>query len=83
MPWLPHEHMADLRIIRQDYALAVKAWEESPSDETLDALNDQHQRRARAIRMVHAEDGASPRHLSGMFRCSKTVIREALAADTD
>lgn len=83
MPRIPEEVMTDLHIIRQDYALAVKAWEESPSDETLDALNEQHQRRARAIRMIHAEDDASIRQLSGMFRCSKIVIREALAADTD
>ena len=78
MPWIPEEHMADVHIIRQDYALAVKAWQESPTAEHLDALNEQHQRRARAIRMVHNEDGASARHLSGMFRCSKTVIREAI-----
>lgn len=72
--------MADIHIIRQDFAEALKAHEADPEDgEALTAFEDAFGRRARAIRMIHEEDGASARHLSGMFRCSKTTIREALA----
>jgi hypothetical protein len=84
MPWIPEEHMADVHIIRQDFAEALKAHEADPEDgEALTAYEDAFGRRARAIRMVHNEDGASARHLSGMFRCSKTAIREALADAID
>lgn len=81
MPWLPEEHMADVHIIRQDHAKAVQEYEATGSFEATEELVRVTARRARAIRMIHAEDGASPKHLSGMFRCSKTVIREALAAE--
>lgn len=81
MAWIPEDQMADIHIIRQDYARAVAAWKESPTGDNLDALNGQHQRRARAIRMVHHEDGMSVRHLASMFRCNKQVIREALAEE--
>lgn len=84
MPWLPGEHMADIHTIRQDFAEALKAHEEDPTDgEKLTAFEDAFARRDRAIRMVHNEDGASVRHLSAMFRCSKTTVRDALADDTD
>ena len=78
MPWIPNEHMADVHVIRQDYARALKAYEDNPWQETRDALQEQSDRRARAIRMVHREDGAGIKHLSAMFRCPKGVIRKAI-----
>jgi hypothetical protein len=83
MPWIPEDVMVDIHIIRQDYAEALKAWEAAGTLENATVLSDVSNRRARAIRMVHAEDNASVRHLSGIFRCSKTTIREALAAEED
>lgn len=79
MPWIPEQHMADVHIIRQDHARALATFEAHPSPENEDAYIAQVDRRARAIRMIAEEDGASVRHLSAMFRTSKTVIREALA----
>ena len=32
MPWIPEEHMADVHIIRQDYARALKYHLENPGD---------------------------------------------------
>lgn len=80
MPWLPNEHMGDVHIIRQDVARALAAYGSEPCLETRLAMEAQLARRGRAIRMIHDEDGASVRHLAMMFRCSKTVIREVLAA---
>lgn len=78
MSWIPEEHMADIHIIRQDYARALRAYQDSPWKETKDALDEQEARRARAIRMVHREDGAGIKYLSAMFRCPKGVIRKAI-----
>lgn len=79
MPWLPSEHMADVHTIRQDYAQALAEWEADRDNRAAAAhLDEVDARRARAIRMIHEEDGASVRHLSAMFRCSKAVIRGAL-----
>jgi hypothetical protein len=75
--------MAEVHIIRQDYARALAArdadW--SPKNEAL--LFEVEERRARAIRMIAREDDASVRHLSAMFRTSKTAIREALAVEDE
>jgi hypothetical protein len=73
--------MADVHIIRQDYARALAAVEENLTEETAKALADAGARRDRAIRMIQREDHASVKHLSAMFRCSKTTIREALERD--
>jgi hypothetical protein len=70
--------MADVHIIRQDYARALATYEDNPWKETKEALDEQEARRARAIRMVHHEDGAGIRHLAAMFRCPKGVIRKAI-----
>lgn len=78
MTWLPNDHMADVHIIRQDYARAVAEYESTGSFEATEALVLITARRARAIRMIHREDGASVRHLAAMFRCSKGVIRKAI-----
>jgi hypothetical protein len=83
MPWIPEQHMTDVRIIRQDFALARAKYDAEPTRENLDWVEEITARRARAIRSLHRDDGASARHLSAMFRCSKTTIREALADDTD
>lgn len=78
MPWIPEEHMADVHILRQDYARALAAVDENLTEETMQALADASARRDRAMRSLHRDDSASVRHLSAMFRCSKTAVREAL-----
>ena len=78
MTRLPEEHMADIHIIRQDYARALRAYHDLPWKETKDALTEQEARRARAIRMVHREDGAGIKSLAGMFRCPKWIVRKAI-----
>lgn len=83
MPWIPEEHMADVHIIRQDYAKAVAEYEAKGSFESEEALVRITARRDRAIRSLHRDDGASVMHLSAMFRCSKTVIREALGREEE
>lgn len=84
MPWLPNDHMADVHIIRQDFAAALAAHEADMDDaDALTAFEDAFGRRARAMRSLARDDGASVRHLSAMFRCSKTTVREALADDID
>lgn len=84
MPWIPHEHMADVHIIRQDYAAALKYNEEHPGDASgVFSLDEVSERRDRAIRSLHRDDNASVRHLAAMFRCSKTTVRDILAADTE
>lgn len=83
MPWIPEQHMADIHIIRQDYARALNALEENHTNATASAFAEVVARRARAIRMLHEEDGISVRRLAAMFRCNKQVIREALAAKED
>ena len=77
---LPSEAIADIHILRQDHARALAAFEAHPSPEHEAAWIEQRQRRARAIRMIRDEDNPSIRQLAAMFRCSKVVIREALAA---
>ena len=79
MTRLPAADFDRLHDIRNAFAKARQAHEQAPSMETARELEDAADRRARAIRMVHEEDGAPVRHLAGMFRCSKTVIRAALA----
>lgn len=83
MAWLHEDLMADIHIIRQDFALALKAYEENPCTETVAALEEQRQRRARAIRSLHRDEDMNVKHLSGMFKTSKTNIREALAAEEE
>lgn len=82
MPWIPESEMADIHIIRQDYAMALAAWKEDPTVPNAAALGEVTQRRARAIRMINREDGRfNVRYLASMFRCNKQVIREALAEE--
>lgn len=83
MPWLPSHDMADIHIIRQDFALARAKYDAEPTQENLGWVEEITARRARAIRSVHRDDNASVRHLGAMFRCSKTTVREALADDID
>jgi len=83
MTWLPEPDMTGLHKIRQEYARARQAHEQAPSPETAAAFADVTARRARAIRTVHREDGASVPHLSAMFRCSKTTIRAALEGNQE
>lgn len=84
MPWLAHGDMYAVQAIRRDYAQALAEAQADPDDKSAAAhLAEQDGRRARAIRAVHRDDNASVRHLSAMFRCSKTTIRDILAADTD
>lgn len=79
MTTLPADVIADIHIIRQDYAKALCAFEADPRKPYLASqLQEVEQRRARAIRMIREEDGASVRDLAGMFRCSKAVVRVAL-----
>lgn len=80
---LPEEHMAGVYAIRQDYARALSSAEAYPTAENVAAHTEQHQRRARAIRSLHRDDGATVTQLSAMFRCSKTAVRNAIAADTE
>lgn len=83
MPWLPDDQMADIHIIRQDYAKARNISDANPTIENLTATADVADRRARAIRSLHRDDNATIKQLSSMFRCNKNVIREALAAEED
>jgi len=79
MTFLPEDQMADIHILRQDYARALNQHEADPTHlGKYQALTAVVARRARAIRMIHDEDKMSVRNLSSMFRCSKAVIREAL-----
>lgn len=78
---IPEEHMADVHIIRQDYARALNDFEDFPTKASTAVYVAQHQRRARAMRSLHRDDNAGVREISAMFRCSKTAVREALAAD--
>ena len=81
---IPEEHMADIHIIRQDYARALSEYEADRDDKVAEAhLEEQHQRRARAIRSLHRDDNAGVRELAAMFRCSKSAVREALTADSE
>jgi hypothetical protein len=84
MTHLPEEHMADIHIIRQDYAQARAEYEADRDDKVAEAhLEEQHQRRARAMRSLHRDDNASVRRLAAMFRCTKSAVREALAEETE
>jgi len=83
MAWIPEEHMAVVYAIRRDYAQALAAYDNHRWEETIENLAEVKARRARAIRMIHREDGMNVRHLSAMFRCDKWVIRKALAGDND
>lgn len=79
MGWIPEEQMRHIHIIRQDYAAALADAHASPGDYTAAlALEDVIARRARAIRVLREEDGASVRHLASMFRCNKQIIRDAI-----
>lgn len=84
MGFIPEAYMVAVHMIRQDYAQALAAAEAFPrnhlAQETLEGVR---QRRARAIRSLHREDGTSVRHLAAMFRCTKQTIREILAAEED
>jgi hypothetical protein len=81
MAWIPEEHMAEVHTIRQDYAQALAVYESVTTIENRAVLAEAQERRDRAIRMIHEEDGMNVRHLAAMFRCSKTVIRDALAVE--
>jgi len=83
MPWLEDEEMADLHVIRQDYAQALNAWQADRTAANGRAVDEQDARRARAIRSLHRDDNATVRQLAAMFRCSKAVIRAALEAKED
>lgn len=84
MPWIPEEHMADVHIIRQDYARALSELDRHPGDYgALAQFEEISERRDRAMRSLHRDDNASVRHIAAIFRCSKTVVRDVLAADTD
>jgi ribosome-binding protein aMBF1 (putative translation factor) len=77
--YIPEKHMAEVHIIRQDYARALAEYEKYPGDAgALFQFEEVCERRERAIRMIHEEDGMSVRHLAAMFRCNKQVIRAAL-----
>jgi len=78
MSHIPEEHMAEVHIIRQDYARTLAARDADWSPQSEAALFEVEERRERAIRMIHEEDGMSVRHLAAMFRCNKQVIRAAL-----
>lgn len=80
MTWIPHSDMAAIHRIRQDFARARQAAEQEPTAANIAAYTEAWERRARAIRAVHREDGATPTQLSAIFRCSKSTIREVLAA---
>lgn len=81
--WLPEEQMADIHIIRQDYARARKAYETDFSQQAADNLQEQADRRARAIRSLNRDDNVGVRHLSAMFSCSKSVVRTILAEEPE
>jgi len=83
MPWLPEEHMADVHIIRQDYARARNAYEANPTPETKAQFDEQYERRGRAMRSLHRDDSYGVRVLAAMFRCSKQVVRDILAEETE
>jgi hypothetical protein len=84
MPWIPDEHMADVHVIRQDYAQARAEAEADPDDEVAAAhYAEQYARRARAMRSLHRDDAVGVRHLAAMFRCSKAMVRAALEEETD
>lgn len=77
---IPEPHMDHIHTIRKQYALALSEHHADPDREDLRAAVDEVVAlRARAIRMVHDEDGIDVRQLSSMFRVNKTVIRDALA----
>jgi hypothetical protein len=78
MPRLPEEHMADIHIIRQDYAQALANFEAVPIPSAKAALEEARDRRDRAIRMVHREDGAGIKHLAAIFRCPKWIVRKSI-----
>lgn len=80
MSWIPNEHMADVHIIRQDYAQAIAEVQADPDDKSAEAhLGDVSARRDRAMRSLFRDDNASVRHIAAMFRCSKNDVRDALA----
>lgn len=79
---LPEELKADIHIIRQDYARALSAVEAFPGNHLAQtAFEEVRERRARAIRMIHEEDGYNVRELSALFRTSKTAVRDALGGE--
>jgi hypothetical protein len=79
---IPEEHMVDVHVIRQDFARALSAYEADPGPATSAALEEQRERRARAMRSLHRDDNMGVREISAMFRTSKTATRAALAAET-
>lgn len=83
MAWLPEEVMADIHIIRQDYARAKQKYEAESTEENQAAYQEQYDRRARAIRSLYADGDNGVRHLSMMFRCSRGFIRKALEEETE
>lgn len=83
MPWLPDDQMAEIHIIRQDYARARNIVDKDRTLANLDVLVEVSERRARAIRSLHRDDDATVKQLAAMFRCSKTTVREVLAAEED
>ncbi|QWY81342.1 hypothetical protein SEA_RIZWANA_45 [Arthrobacter phage Rizwana] len=79
MTWLAPEQMDMVYTIRQDFAKAMQQVEEAPSILTINGFAEVTERRARAMRMLTRETEVTPRQLAAMFRCSKQVVRKALA----
>lgn len=81
-PRIPEEHMAVIHAIRQDFAQALAEAQADPDDMVASAhMEEQHQRRERAIRMIRDEDNMSIRDLAAIFRCSKAAVRTALTEE--
>ena len=83
MTWLHHHEMADVHILRQDTARARFEYEADQTPEKAAALAEATGRRNRAIRAIHREDGTSVKHLAGMFKISKSVVRSVLAEEEE
>lgn len=75
--------MAEVHIIRQDYARALSDFATYPTAANEQMLKETSERRDRAMRSLARDDNASVRHIAAMFRCSKTAVRTALAGETE
>lgn len=78
MTWLNDEQMGSVHSIRQAYAAALQAAEETKTPAALTALVEATALRARAMRMLTRETEVTVRQLAAMFRCSKQAVRRAL-----
>jgi hypothetical protein len=75
---LAEEEMARVHRLRKEFAVARNTADAEPSVENVGRLQEQTDRRARAIRSLSRDAGMPVAELSAIFRCSKSTVRAAI-----